>query len=131
MAEIVVQVDQVGPTTSKGTARSHQVLIDRPAAKGGEDRGPFGGEYLMMSLAGCFLSNLLAAARARDIAATDVRIHAVGVIGDSPERVVEATLTVTGPSAGDQLEKLAAIAERACIVTNTLKRAMPIAVVCS
>jgi putative redox protein len=130
MAEIVVHVDQIGTSTSRGTVRSHQVLIDRPVPKGGEDRGPLGGEYLLLSLAGCFMSNLLAAARARDIPATDLRIHAVGTLGESPERMVHATLTVSGQSAGDQLQKLATIAERACIVTNTLRLALPISVVC-
>ena len=29
-----IQVEQVGPSTSKATARSHEVFIDRPTAKG-------------------------------------------------------------------------------------------------
>ena len=58
---LTVQVEQVGPTTATAKARTHAVLVDRPAAKGGEDRGPLGGEYLLVGLGGCFLSNLLAA----------------------------------------------------------------------
>ena len=59
-----VQFESIGPSTSRATARLHTVLVDRPTAKGGEDRGPLGGEYLLVALGGCFLSNLLAAIRA-------------------------------------------------------------------
>lgn len=51
-----VSVEHAGPTTA--TARSHRVVIDRPAAKGGEDRGALGGECLLVALGGCFMSNL-------------------------------------------------------------------------
>lgn len=54
-----IQVEQVGPSTSKATARSHEVFIDRPTAKGGADRGPPGGEYLLIAWGGCFMSHLL------------------------------------------------------------------------
>ena len=51
---ISVEVEQVGPSTGSATARSHTVFVDRPVEKGGNDRGPLGGEYLLMSLGGCF-----------------------------------------------------------------------------
>ena len=35
--------------------------MDRPGPKGGQDKGPMGGEALLMGLGGCFMSNLLAA----------------------------------------------------------------------
>ena len=50
---IEVRVEQVGPSTSKGVARSHTVLIDRPVPKGGADQGPLGGELLLLALGGC------------------------------------------------------------------------------
>lgn len=37
--QIVVQLERVGPTTSEASVRSHRVLVDRPEAKGGADRG--------------------------------------------------------------------------------------------
>ncbi len=124
-----VQVQQIGPTTAQGTARSHSVLIDRPRAKGGADRGPLGGELLLLSLGGCFMSNLLAAIGARNAAITEVRIGVTGTIGGSPERF--ETLAMKIGAQGDSLEllpKLVAIAERTCIVTNTLREATPIAI---
>ena len=122
MGQIEVGVEQVGPSTGKGTARSHSVLIDRPVQKGGEDRGPLGGELLLLALGGCFLSNLLAAVRARSAAISDVRIAVIGTIGGTPERVEAFAVTVKAKYHDEELmRKLIAIAERGCLVTNTLK----------
>jgi putative redox protein len=125
-----VQLRQIGPSASMGSARSHQVLVDRPIAKGGEDRGPMGGELLLLALGGCFLSNLLAAIRAREAAVSDVRIAVTGNLGGTPERFAALILKIAArcDDAG-LLRKLATIAERACIVTNTLKDAVPISIV--
>jgi putative redox protein len=104
------------------------VIIDRPVEKGGTDQGPLGGEYLLLALAGCFMSNLLAAARTREIAVAGLTIQAVGTLSASPERLTAATLTLAGHPDKDELRKLATIAERSCIVTNTLNQSLPIRV---
>jgi hypothetical protein len=67
------EIQQAGPTVAKGLVRSHTVTIDRPTARGGTDQGPLGGEYLLIALGGCFMSNLLAAIRVREASVTDVR----------------------------------------------------------
>lgn len=129
MATLEVQVDQIGPSTSQGSARSHTVLVDRPVDKGGEDRGPLGGELLLLSLGGCFMSNLLAAARARNEPISDTRVTVIGEVASAPPRVESFTMKISASGAGQaQLEKLVAIAEKACIVTNTLKAAGPVRV---
>jgi len=120
---LVVRVEQLGPSTSAAHARGHRVLVDRPAAKGGEDRGPLGGEYLLVSLGGCFLSNLLAAVRAREAAVSDVVVHVSGTIDGPPDRFVSLSLSVAAESNDpDVVRKLIAMAARACAVTNTLRR---------
>ena len=117
-----VRVEQVGPSTSKATARSHSVFVDRPAAKGGADRGPLGGELLLIALGGCFMSNLLAAIRARDLAIADVRITVSGTIDGTPDRFTAVALKIAASyDDAEGLRKLVTIAERACIVTNTLR----------
>jgi putative redox protein len=124
-----VQVEQIGPTTGKGTARAHSVTIDRPVEKGGHDQGPLGGELMLMSLGGCFLSNLLAAVAARSSDVSDIRIAVTGTIGGIPERFEAMEMRVTAKySDTDLMRKLVAIAERGCIVTNTLKTALVITV---
>ena len=123
-----VRIEQVGPSTAKGIARSHSVFIDRPVAKGGEDRGPLGGEYLLLALGGCFMSNLLAAIRAREAAVSDVRIAVTGTIENAPDRMTAIALNISAIyDDADLMRKLVAIAERSCIVTNTLRAGVSIA----
>ncbi len=38
MATVQVQVNQVGSATAEGIIRNQRVLMDRPEAKGGDDR---------------------------------------------------------------------------------------------
>jgi len=40
---VQVTVNQIGPSASEGTAREHTTVMDRPTAKGGENRGAMGG----------------------------------------------------------------------------------------
>jgi putative redox protein len=124
-----VQVQQIGPTTSKGTARTHSVTIDRPVEKGGHDQGPFGGELLLLSLAGCFLSNLLAAIAARSSDVSNIRIAVTGTIGGIPERFEAMDMRVTAKFTDlDLMRKLVSIAERGCLVTTTLQTSVAITV---
>ena len=124
-----VRVDQVGPATARATARSHDVMVDRPVAKGGEDRGPLGGEYLLVALGGCFMSNLLAAIRAREAAVSNVRVDVTGTIEGPPDHFSAFTMTISASHADAELvRKLIAIAARACAVTNTLRAAATVAI---
>jgi len=119
---IQMEVRQSGPATSETTIRGHRVLIDRPTAKGGDDRGPMGGELLLAGLGGCFMSNLLAAIRAREAPVSNVRAEVAATVGENPSRFTAIDLRVSA-DCEDQglLEKLVTIAERGCIVSNTLK----------
>ena len=54
--QVQVQVKQISPSASEGSARDHTTIMDRPAAKGGENRGAMGGEHLLMALGGCLLA---------------------------------------------------------------------------
>ena len=120
---------QISPSTSQATARSHSVLIDRPVDKGGQDQGPLGGELLLVSLGGCFMSTLLAAIRTREAAVSDVRVSVTGTIGGVPERFEAMALQVSASySNADEMRKLITVAERGCLVTNTLKDAVRVTV---
>src|SRR5687768_9424120 len=126
---ISVDVQQVGPATGSAAARSHTVFVDRPIEKGGSDRGPLGGEYLLISLGGCFLSTLLAAVRTREADVSNVCVSVIGTIGGVPERFESMALRVTAKYSDDDLmRKLVALAERGCLVTNTLRDAVVISV---
>ena len=122
MAAIKIQLHQVSASTTEATLGAHQVLIDRPAAKGGADRGPMGGELFLAAVGGCFMSNLLAAIRARESRISGVRTEVTGTLADSPARFdrVELSIEADGPDRG-QLAHLVEIADRGCIMMNTLR----------
>jgi putative redox protein len=130
MSDLVATVAQVHATpTSEGVIREHRVLVDRPTAKGGLDRGPMGGELLLAALGGCFMSNLVAAAAARSIRAEGLRVTVRGTLASAPPRFEAIELEVRGDTlAPDVLDKLITIAERGCIVHNTLAPAVTLSV---
>lgn len=119
--QLKVQLGQVAKSTSEATIRTHSVYVDRPQDKGGTDKGPMGGELFLASIGGCFMSNLLAAISARKANISDVRTEVVGMIVDAPARFssVELQVTAKGPIA--ELEKLVEVADRGCIMMNTLR----------
>ena len=123
--KVTVSVDQIGPTASQGKARDHTVIMDRPEAKGGQNRGAMGGENLLMALGGCFMSNLLAAAQARESDLEDVKLSITGSLASAPPSFTAVEMKISaGYSDKEAMEKLVTIAERGCIVANTLKNAV-------
>jgi putative redox protein len=128
--EMKIQIRQVSPSTAEATLGRHRVLIDRPAAKGGADAGPMGGELFLASVGGCFMSNLLAAIKARDAAISDVQVEVVGFLAESPARFSGVELRVAAENRDRELlEKLVEIADRACIMMNTLRNKLDVRVV--
>jgi putative redox protein len=68
------------------------------------------------------MSNLLAAIKARDSQISDVRMEVVGALADAPARFEAIDLYVTDESADPEvLEQLVEIADRGCIMMNTLR----------
>src|SRR3954467_4012517 len=106
-------IEHVNHTTSRAIVRSHVVLVDRGAAKGGFDLGPAGGEYQLVALGGCFTSHLLAAIRRGGAAMTNGKVEVGGTLDGSPERFTSFTVNVTADcSDGELARKLITIAER-------------------
>lgn len=124
-----VSIEQKGRATSQAAIRTHRVWIDRPTAKAGDDRGPMGGELLLAAFGGCFMSNLLAAIAAREAKVSNVRTAVAGTLDGAPPRFVAIDATVSADCDDPELlEKLVTIAERSCIVANTLKDALKLQV---
>jgi putative redox protein len=122
---VTVSLKQISLYTTEAHVRGHTTLIDRPEAKGGTDRGAMGGEQLLVALGGCFMSNLLEIVRTREAAISDLAVNVEGTLDGTPPRFTAITLHVSGTTAdADQLEKFVVMAERACIVANTLKDAV-------
>jgi putative redox protein len=129
MATATVKVEQIGSSASRGDARGHQLVMDRPEAKGGSNTGMMGGEAMLNGLGGCFMSNLLAAAKARDIKLTNARADIEGDMADAPSRFTAIRMTVSAKcEPAEALEKLVTIAERGCISANTLRAAVELSI---
>lgn len=85
----------------------------------------WGGELFLVGLGGCFMSNLLAAAKVRESTATDFRVAITAQLEGAPPRFSEIEMVVSADYPDRQeLEKLSLIAERGCIVANTIKDAV-------
>jgi putative redox protein len=120
--EIKIAIRQTSPSASEAAIRQHKLLVDRPAVKGGEDQGPMGGELFLAAIGGCFMSNLLAAIRGREAGVADAHVEVIGVIDESPARFTAVELNVTAKySDREQFEKLVEIADRGCVMMNTLR----------
>jgi len=125
MAAVSVQLQQKTSTATIGLARSHQVLVDRPEAKAGTDEGMMGGEMFLVALGGCFMSNLLAAIRGRKAPVSDIHVDVVGTMGENPGRFVAVMLNIAAHyDDHEQMEKLVTIAERGCLVANSIRSAV-------
>jgi|SRR5579863_1644971 putative redox protein len=121
-SEVKIELRRISGSTSQATIGRHQLLIDRPVAKGGSDAGPMGGELFLAAVGGCFMSNLLAAIKAREADFGDVRVDVVGALADSPARFAGVELRVAADRGDRELfERLVGIADRGCIMMNTLR----------
>lgn len=126
---INVQVSGYDGMTLTGRARGHVVMIDRTQEKGGSDSGPMGGELLLLALGGCYMSTFLAALRddASHIDSSLVNINVQGHIASSPSRFSKITVFVSAPKEYRELvAKPLLMAERGCLVHNTLKGSMQV-----
>ena len=123
--QVQVLVKQIGPSASEGAVRGHTITMDRPVAKGGENRGAMGGETLLMALGGCFMSTLLSAAVSRDTALTGVHLEITATLESAPPSFSAIAMQIRADQMdSEQFPKLVAIAERGCIVANTLRSAV-------
>src|SRR5271165_3484934 len=107
-----VQLHQISVSASEAEFREHRVKIDRPVSKGGSDTGPMGGELFLAAVGGCFMSNLLAAIRAREAKISEVQTEVTAIVEGTPPRFVSMELAVSADGEDLQhLEKLVQIAE--------------------
>jgi len=117
-----VNISQKSASASEATIGRHKVSIDRPVAKGGGDAGPMGGELFLASVGGCFMSNLLAAIKARQADVREVGLEVTGTLADSPSRFTKLEIYVTADCEDRELlERLIEIADRGCVMMNTLR----------
>ena len=129
MATATVIVEQISSAACMGNARGHKLVMDRPEAKGGTNEGMMGGEAVLNGLGGCFMSNLLAAAKVRNIELKNARVNIEADIADAPSRFTAIRMRVSAQcNPPEELNKLVTIAERGCIAANTLRAAVELSI---
>ena len=128
MPEVTATISQIDRSSAARThIRSHELVTDRPEEKGGGNQGPMGGELLVASLGGCFMSNLIAAFQGRDLDPGGLSMTVRGTLDGTPPRFQKMTVQVNAADIDrDQMEKMVLIAERGCIVANTLKQVLDV-----
>jgi putative redox protein len=128
-SEMKIELRQTSASATEAAIRGHRVPIDRPIAKGGGDTGPMGGELFLAAVGGCFMSTLLGEIKARQAAISHVRVDVVGSLSDSPVRFAALDMWVGAESSDPELlEKLVGIADRNCIMMNTLRATLDVRV---
>lgn len=128
--QVKVVVTRVEGITSEAAARQHRSYVDRPEAKGGTDRGPMGGELMLMGIGGCFMSNLLAAARTLELAVPGLSVEVTATAADNPPRFSAVELKVSGGSDDRAaMREIVASAEQSCTSINTVRGALELTVV--
>ena len=126
---MTIELRQTGPSTSQVAIRDHRVTIDRPTDKGGTDAGPMGGELFLTSIGGCFMSNLLAAIASRNAAVSDAVILVEATVSGTPPIFTRIELVVSATCADSELlSKIVEIADRGCIMMNTLRGKLDLSV---
>ena len=128
MPEVTTTISQIENSSAARTRiRDHELVTDRPVEKGGGNQGPMGGELLVASLGGCFMSNLIAAFQGRGLEPKGLSVTVSGTLEGTPPRFSKMSMQVQGTGIDrDQMGKMILIAERGCIVANTLKPFMPV-----
>jgi putative redox protein len=104
---------------------THTLVVDEPAARGGQDAGPNPTAMVLAGLAGCTAITLqmYAARKGWKLGNVHVRVEADG---DGDNLRVDRRVVLEAPLEPDQLSRLAEIAERTP-VTRLLKNGVPIA----
>jgi len=123
-----VNVKLVEGTMGVATAGPHAIVVDRSLSNGGTYLGMVGGELLFTAIGTCLMTTLVGAARARDIQLSRVEFEVSGVHEDAPSRYtsIDIQAIVEAEASSEDVDKLLAIAERGCTVSNTISRGAPI-----
>lgn len=127
MDEMTVALAQRGQTASAASIRDHTIVMDRPSSHGGTDAGPMGGETLLASVGGCFMSTFYAAAQARSIPVDGATCRVTGVFAASPRRFGAIRIEVACDSCPPaDLAHLVEVADRGCLVAATLRQGVEV-----
>ena len=122
MDNIAITLERYNSTSMKVKHNDFDIIIDRPVSKGGNGEGLMGGQYLLTGIGGCFCSNLIASAAARDLILENLEVQITAFISeDKPKHFCKIDLKVNCDCLDNKLlNKVIIIAKKACIAINTV-----------
>ena len=122
MDNISITLERYNTTSMKVKHSDFDIIIDRPVSKGGNGEGLMGGQYLLTGIGGCFCSNLIASAAARDLILENLEVQITALISeDKTKHFCKIDLKVNCDCSDNKLlNKVILIAKKACIAINTL-----------
>ena len=95
MDNIAITLERYNATSMKVKHNDFDIFIDRPVSKGGNGEGLMGGQYLLTGIGGCFCSNLIASAAARDLILENLEVQITAFISeDKPKHFCKIDLKV-------------------------------------
>jgi uncharacterized OsmC-like protein len=122
MDAIAITLERYNATSMKVKHNDFDIIVDRPVCKGGNGEGLMGGQYLLTGIGGCFCSNLIASATARDLNLKKLEVQVTAFISDDkPKRFCEINLKVNCDCSDNKLlNKVILMAKKACVAVNTV-----------
>jgi len=129
MAKIKATAKWVGNVCSiADNSRTHCIVLDLPAAKGGEDKGPTALELAVMSLADCAITIYADIAKKSGVKLTElVAVAEAEKPADSPKLAsVDLKLKVSGKASKRLLETVWRKTEEKCPVLSIFKDSIPL-----
>ncbi|MDR2745669.1 MAG: OsmC family protein [Desulfovibrio sp.] len=104
----------------------HSLITDQPPEYGGTDRGPMASEIFLFAVASCFGQSMLHVAKKMRKTATQLVVEVTAGKNASKFCFSEIVITVKADCAPDILEKIMALAQKYCFVTNSLSGSVKI-----
>ena len=122
MSELRVTVHHRKALQVEARARTHTIVVDRPADLGGEDLGMTIGEVFLSSLGACTLLTVLSFCKNNGIPIEGGEVHLAADLAEHPKRIgaIRQQLLLNGKIDAPLAERLARVA-RGCAVHNTLE----------
>lgn len=131
MPSVTVELRNVeGTEAAMGWAGAHTIVVDRPDGRaGGRGLGFNGAELLGLAIGGCFCNDLRYVAHEMGVPLATIAVSVEVELAGDPILTTAATMTVACETVdGSDPSRIVEKAKATCMMTNSLKRGIPVTV---
>jgi organic hydroperoxide reductase OsmC/OhrA len=131
MVSVTVELRNVeGTEAAMGWAGGHTMVVDRPEGKaGGLGLGFNGAQLLALAIGGCFCNDLRYVAQEMNVGLNKIAVSVKVELEGDPLITTAATMEVSCEALdGSDLEPVIERAKNTCMVSNSLRRGIPVTV---